>query len=873
MAAGRIVIEGFMPALDLNANPVPGARLTFFQNKTTALLPVYTDPELTVPHTNPVLANSGGQFPSIFADPGVAFTVSLADANGATLGFGSRDDVRAIGEPGAPSDEQVEMAVGSVLPPLIANKADQSALETTNETVATKADAADVNELAEVVDDASTDATQALLDAGDALDAAAAAASDAAAKASKAANLSDLADAGTARTNLGTVAKAGDTFTGTLGLPALNSPSGSQGLTVFPVANVGTATKASWVQTATTTSGNANERQFFSVKGVVSIHGYGSTSPDPGYVTDYRAFEIGPGSGDGWVDNTVLNYITTDWVNAQGFEMDINPISSLQFGTAPGGNALGEAGHGGVSFKGMVVTGFSPSGGTCATAFLAASQTNMFQYGYVAHVGMIKGGFMDASAAETAFIAYGANTRAIDVSNASLSSGEALRIANGHKIVAKNSGGSPRTLAMLNGSDVLNLGHDGAGTSVNSVLVTAPVTLNSSLNVGGALGVSGALTATAGIGVTGTATVTGTANLGAVALASGGKITGVGAGSAQRDVIAVTTSDTLNIGATALTTFHLGVGFFPNNNGTQFLGGGSNRWDSVWAVNPAIQTSDPRLKTDISVIDSALALDLVRELDAISFKWRETGGDRVKTGRRVKVPVQKTRTEVVTQMVQRIVKRIEDRPVMVREWKPVEGMEVIDGVATLTADYVEVDVPVYDEIPIVGADGSPVMEMRDVWEERDTVLRRTPQEDDADDVVERIIITDENPALAGEVVERMSVRIGKRAEQRIHRVLRTEPIEVEGPEWVEEQVEVETVYVEEVEEDEWETELRPGRRHHCSFDAEQVGRALEERGLNWGAYIVAEDGTKHLRPGELEPVLWTAVKALIGRLDALEAAA
>lgn len=125
MASGRIVVEGFMPALDLNGSPIPGARLTFFLNKTNQLEAIYTDPELTVAHTNPVIADVGGQFPSIFADPATTFTVDLADASGAPVGFASRDNVRAIGQPGAPSDEQVAAAltgiVGVIIIPRVAS--------------------------------------------------------------------------------------------------------------------------------------------------------------------------------------------------------------------------------------------------------------------------------------------------------------------------------------------------------------------------------------------------------------------------------------------------------------------------------------------------------------------------------------------------------------------------------------------------------------------------------------------------------------------------------------------------------------------------------------------------------------------------------
>lgn len=86
MAAGRIVIPNYMPALDLNGNPLGGARITFYLDKTTTLAPTYADETLTVPHPNPVIAGADGVFPTIFADITDYFTVAITDAAGAPIG-------------------------------------------------------------------------------------------------------------------------------------------------------------------------------------------------------------------------------------------------------------------------------------------------------------------------------------------------------------------------------------------------------------------------------------------------------------------------------------------------------------------------------------------------------------------------------------------------------------------------------------------------------------------------------------------------------------------------------------------------------------------------------------------------------------------
>jgi len=85
-----------MPALDINGNPVAGAKLTFYVNETTTLLAVYTTSALNVAHPNPVSADAAGAFPSIFADTAVAYSVAVTDADGVPItGLRNRDNVMA----------------------------------------------------------------------------------------------------------------------------------------------------------------------------------------------------------------------------------------------------------------------------------------------------------------------------------------------------------------------------------------------------------------------------------------------------------------------------------------------------------------------------------------------------------------------------------------------------------------------------------------------------------------------------------------------------------------------------------------------------------------------------------------------------------
>ena len=133
MAAGRIVVEGFQPALALSGAPISGAKLFFYLNGTSTLTTVYTSATLLVAHTNPVIADSAGRFASIYADATLLFKVIVKDAADATLA--TYNDVRAIGSGAEVSTADIEAAVTALLPALVATKADQSALDTANSTL------------------------------------------------------------------------------------------------------------------------------------------------------------------------------------------------------------------------------------------------------------------------------------------------------------------------------------------------------------------------------------------------------------------------------------------------------------------------------------------------------------------------------------------------------------------------------------------------------------------------------------------------------------------------------------------------------------------------------------------------------------------
>ena len=56
----------YQTVIDPTGVPIPGAQLFFYASGTTSPLRTYSDPLLTTPNTNPVVANAAGVFPAIF---------------------------------------------------------------------------------------------------------------------------------------------------------------------------------------------------------------------------------------------------------------------------------------------------------------------------------------------------------------------------------------------------------------------------------------------------------------------------------------------------------------------------------------------------------------------------------------------------------------------------------------------------------------------------------------------------------------------------------------------------------------------------------------------------------------------------------------
>lgn len=84
MSVGIRYIVPYETALDAEGVSLPGAKLYFYQTGTATPLNTYSDVSLTIPNTNPVIADAGGLFGNIFLLPR-DYKVVLKDADGNEL--------------------------------------------------------------------------------------------------------------------------------------------------------------------------------------------------------------------------------------------------------------------------------------------------------------------------------------------------------------------------------------------------------------------------------------------------------------------------------------------------------------------------------------------------------------------------------------------------------------------------------------------------------------------------------------------------------------------------------------------------------------------------------------------------------------------
>ncbi|AVA21185.1 hypothetical protein [Rhizobium sp. NXC24] len=153
----------------------------------------------------------------------------------------------------------------------------------------------------------------------------------------------------------------------------------------------------------------------------------------------------------------------------------------------------------------------------------------------------------------------------------------------------------------------------------------------------------------------------------------------------------------LQLGHPAVGYIQTNQSILPVNDNAYQLGNSTHRFTTVWAVNGTIQTSDPRLKTDIEKLPDVWAL--FSAIDPITFKW-ESGGQEA--------------YEVE-----------EDGEVQATEEVEVTATEIVDGKAVeVTRKETR---PVYDALPIHDADGNELFTVRPATTDKDGNIIREEQ--------------------------------------------------------------------------------------------------------------------------------------------------
>jgi hypothetical protein len=98
MASGRLIFEGFQPAASSTGARLSGAKAYVYSAGTTTPVSVFSDSTLATPLSNPVVADSAGQFPGIFVDSAALYDVKVTTSADAQIGY--LEDVRPVGEAG-----------------------------------------------------------------------------------------------------------------------------------------------------------------------------------------------------------------------------------------------------------------------------------------------------------------------------------------------------------------------------------------------------------------------------------------------------------------------------------------------------------------------------------------------------------------------------------------------------------------------------------------------------------------------------------------------------------------------------------------------------------------------------------------------------
>ena len=258
--------------------------------------------------------------------------------------------------------------------------------------------------------------------------------------------------------------------------------------------------------------------------------------------------------------------------------------------------------------------------------------------------------------------------------------------------------------------------------------------------------------------------------------------------------------------------------FNPQTDNAHTLGASGFRWASVWAVNGTIQTSDERQKEIEAQIEGAKAAQVIDAIDPILFRWL-----------------------VGSNEIRQVEDGFDEREEPVTELVEVASTEIVveDGKAFERAVTRSIEVQAFRDVPIVDADGSPRMEVVEPAVEA-VAARPAVKDPETGEIIE--------PAIKAVKAKAAVMR------QATHRqpVKRT----VKTPRYRQEVVPV------------------AGTRRHAGFSAQQIKAALDASDLDCGAWGLADktdpDSEQFLRPDQLIPILWAALKQTRAELAGLK---
>lgn len=275
----------------------------------------------------------------------------------------------------------------------------------------------------------------------------------------------------------------------------------------------------------------------------------------------------------------------------------------------------------------------------------------------------------------------------------------------------------------------------------------------------------------------------------AIQMGWGQKLRGRTSADANIQLIGVSASDQVVVGDNGVPVVVAGTSLVPNVDNTIPFGSGSFRWTEIFAANGTINTSDARQKDDMKALPSMTAL--LREVQPISFKFKQGGAD----------------IETVTE--QRLLPVYEN--VDVERERTVVGE---DGKARVVKVQEVVRRKVYDEVPVVDADGKQIID----WSKP---VRG-----------------------AGGLVLRPAMPV-----PRVHLVPRMAMQDVEAQ----------------------KVTPRPGKRHHYGFAAGDIAKALKKLNLGDIGVFVESDGVEGLRTDQLVAALWQVAREQDAEIAAIKA--